>query len=52
MLEKKIDRIYFCTICKAAFIFHADTEDHERLWGHDRFSSVQLEVERREHYKQ
>ena len=51
MLENRLDKIYFCNKCRMVFLFHSDTEDHERLWGHTQFVIVQLEVDMREHYK-
>jgi hypothetical protein len=51
MLENKIDKIYICQQCKSAFLFHSDTEDHERLWDHDWFVTIPLEADVREYYK-
>jgi hypothetical protein len=32
---EKLDRIYFCTVCKSVFLFKSDIEDHREMSGHD-----------------
>lgn len=45
MLEKRLDKVYVCAECGCAFLFHADTEDHDRLSGHVEFLTVPLEID-------
>jgi len=44
MLQEKLDKLYICIACKTCFLFQADTEDHDRLWGHNQFTTWPLEV--------
>ena len=32
---EKLDRIYYCTVCKSVFLFKSDVEDHSEISGHD-----------------
>jgi hypothetical protein len=43
-LQEKLDKVYICTACKACFLFQADTEDHDDLWGHGQFTTWPLEI--------
>jgi hypothetical protein len=34
---ERLDKIYFCALCRACFLFKSDTEDHEMLYNHSEF---------------
>jgi hypothetical protein len=41
--SERLDKIYFCTKCKAAFLFKSDTEDHDLFVGHSEFATMPFE---------
>jgi hypothetical protein len=49
MLVETLDRIYFSQICKSAFLFKADTDQHHRLLDHGQFATMSLEIDGHEH---
>jgi hypothetical protein len=40
---EKLDRVYYCVDCKAAFLFHSDTQEHTSAYGHDKYGTIPLE---------
>ena len=44
MRDEKLVKAYVCQECRSVFLFLADTEDHERLWGHAQFVTLPLEL--------
>jgi DNA-directed RNA polymerase subunit RPC12/RpoP len=39
---EKLDRVYVCTRCGAAFLFRSDVEHHEESAGHKQVCEVSL----------
>jgi len=37
---EKLDRIYFCTICRTSFLFKSDIEEHKQMYGHSDISVI------------
>jgi hypothetical protein len=44
-LSKKeiLDKIYYCLICKAVFLFDEDVKEHKTLLGHGEIKIISLE---------
>jgi DNA-directed RNA polymerase subunit RPC12/RpoP len=38
--SEKLDRVYVCTRCSAAFLFRSDVEYHEQSAGHGQVCEV------------
>jgi hypothetical protein len=33
-IQERLDKVYCCTECKAAFLFMSDVADHQEIYGH------------------
>jgi hypothetical protein len=38
----KLDKLYYCELCHAMFLFQSDVEDHARISGHRQIREIDL----------
>jgi hypothetical protein len=37
-----LDKVFCCLICREAFLFKSDADDHERMMGHSEMRALPL----------